>query len=142
MLQIKTSKVCARTEGRKEGGVGIRIFYNFERYTFFLACVTIRTNFLKRFCSSCGGECPSTANFCRQCGQQLNLSQVSNKGASSELTRKNCLRSISIGDILTQPSLVCWKSYETSITLNTVPAQNYSQFACRSTDQYPLPVYG
>ena len=28
-------------------------------------------------------ECPSTANFCHQCGQQLNLSQVSNKAASS-----------------------------------------------------------
>ena len=35
------------------------------------------------FCSSCGMECPSTANFCHQCGQQLNLSQVSNKAASS-----------------------------------------------------------
>ena len=35
------------------------------------------------FCSSCGGECPSTANCCHQCGQQLNLSQVSNKAASS-----------------------------------------------------------
>ena len=33
------------------------------------------------FCSSCGGECPSTANFCHRCGQQLNLSQVSNKAA-------------------------------------------------------------
>ena len=68
--------------------MGIRIFYNFERYTFFLACVTIRTNFLKRFCSSCGGECPSTANFCHQCGQQVNLSQVSNKGASSVVKEK------------------------------------------------------
>ena len=35
------------------------------------------------FCSSCGGKCPSIANFCHQCGQQLNLSQVSNKAASS-----------------------------------------------------------
>ena len=35
------------------------------------------------FCGSCGGECPSTANFCHQCGQQLNLSQVSNKAESS-----------------------------------------------------------
>ena len=35
------------------------------------------------FCISCGGECPSTANFCQQCGQQLNLSQVSNKAGSS-----------------------------------------------------------
>ena len=28
-------------------------------------------------------ECPSTANFCRQFGQQLNLSQISNKAVSS-----------------------------------------------------------
>ena len=35
--------------------------------------------FPKMFCSSCGGECPSTANFCHQ----LELSQVSNKVASS-----------------------------------------------------------
>ena len=39
--------------------------------------------FPKMFRSSCGWECPSTANFCHQCGQQLNLSQVSNKAASS-----------------------------------------------------------
>ena len=38
--------------------------------------------FRKMFCSSCGGECPLTANFCHQCGQQLNLSQVSNKAAT------------------------------------------------------------
>ena len=31
------------------------------------------------FCSSCGEECPSTANFCHRCGEQLNLIQVSNK---------------------------------------------------------------
>ena len=36
----------------------------------------------KFFCSSCGGECPSTEDFCHQCGQQLNLSQASNKAAS------------------------------------------------------------
>ena len=35
------------------------------------------------FFSSCGIECPSTANFSHQCGQQLNLNQVSNKAASS-----------------------------------------------------------
>ena len=48
---------------------------------FFLACVTNSDKFLKIFCSSCGGKCPSTANFCHRCGQQLNLSQVSNKAA-------------------------------------------------------------
>ena len=39
--------------------------------------------FSKMFCSSYGGECPLAANFCHQCGQQLNLSQDSNKAASS-----------------------------------------------------------
>ena len=28
-------------------------------------------------------ECPSTANFCHQRGQEINLSQVSNKAATS-----------------------------------------------------------
>ena len=41
-------------------------------------------------------ECPSTANFCHKCGQQLNLSQVSNKAASSvdkeKLIKKNLRR--------------------------------------------------
>ena len=50
LLQIKTSKVCARTEGRR---AGYKDLYIFEReaggYTFFMACVTIRTNFLKCF---------------------------------------------------------------------------------------------
>ena len=45
--------------------------------------MTIRTNFLKYFAVSWGMECLSTANFCHQCGQQLNLSQVSNKAANS-----------------------------------------------------------
>ena len=39
--------------------------------------------FSKMFCSSCCMKCRSTANFCHQCGQQLNLSQVSNRAASS-----------------------------------------------------------
>ena len=43
--------------------------------------MTNSDKFLKIFCSSCGGKCPSTANFCHRCGQQLNLSQVSNKAA-------------------------------------------------------------
>ena len=48
LLQIKTSKVCVRTE---EGVHGYYDFYIFEReaFFFFLACVTIRTNFLKCF---------------------------------------------------------------------------------------------
>ena len=39
LLKIKTSKVCARTEGKRSE----KLLY------FFLACVTIRTNFLKCF---------------------------------------------------------------------------------------------
>ena len=39
--------------------------------------------FSQMFCSSCGGEFPTTANFCHQCGQQLTLSQVLNTAASS-----------------------------------------------------------
>ena len=42
--------------------------------------MTIRTNFLK--CFAIRAQI-STANFCHQCGQQLNLSQISNKAASS-----------------------------------------------------------
>ena len=64
--------------------MGIRIFIFLSRKLlyFFLACVTIH-KFPKMFRSSCGGKCPSTANFCHQCSQQLNLSQVSNEAASS-----------------------------------------------------------
>ena len=50
---------------------------------FFLGLCDYLDKFFKTFCSSCGIECPSTANFCHQCGEQLNLSQVSNKAASS-----------------------------------------------------------
>ena len=50
---------------------------------FFLGLCDYSDKFDKVVCSSCGMECPSTANFCLQCGQQLNLSQVSNKAVSS-----------------------------------------------------------
>ena len=43
------------------------------------------------FCNSCGGECPSTANFYHQCGQQLNLSHVSNE-AGSPLDKEKLLK--------------------------------------------------
>ena len=49
---------------------------------FFLGLCDYSDKFPKLFCSSCGMECPSTGNFCHQYGQQLNLSQVSNKAAS------------------------------------------------------------
>ena len=49
---------------------------------FFLGLCDYPDKFPKMFSSSCGGECPSIANFCHQCGQQINLSQISNKAAS------------------------------------------------------------
>ena len=78
LLQIKPSKV-------KEGGVGTRsfIFLSEKLLYFFLGLCDYSDKFPKMFCSSCGMGCSSTANFCHQCGQQLNLSQVSNKAASS-----------------------------------------------------------
>ena len=59
------------------------IFLSGKLLYFFLGLCDYSDKFPKMFCSSCGMECPSTANFCHQCGQQLNLSQVSNKAASS-----------------------------------------------------------
>ena len=59
------------------------IFLSRKLLYFFLGLYDYSDKFPKMFCSSCGGECPSSANFCHQCGHQLNLSQVSNKAASS-----------------------------------------------------------
>ena len=59
------------------------IFLRGKLLYFFLVLCDYSDKFPKMFCSSCGGECPSTANFSHQCGQQLNLSQVSNKAANS-----------------------------------------------------------
>ena len=69
----------------KEGGVGTRsfIFLSGKLLYFFLGLCDYSDKFPKMFCSSCGTECPLTANFCHQCGQQPHLSQVSNKAASS-----------------------------------------------------------
>ena len=49
----------------------------------FLGLYDYSDKFPIMFCSLCGMECPSTENFCHQCGEQLNLSQVSNEAASS-----------------------------------------------------------
>ena len=58
----------------EEGGVGIMIFIflSGKLLYFFVGLCDYSDKFPKMFCSSCGGECPSTANFCYQCGQQLN----------------------------------------------------------------------
>ena len=58
------------------------IFLSGKLLYFFLALCDYSDNFPKMFCSSYGGECPSTANVYHQCGHQINLSQVSNKAAS------------------------------------------------------------
>ena len=86
---------CARA--LKEGGVGIRIFIflSGKLLHFFLGLCDYSDKFPQMFCSWCGRECPSTANFCPQCCQRLNLSQASNKAASS--VDKEKLRNISIG---------------------------------------------
>ena len=56
-------------------------------YFFFFLC-DYSNKLPKMFCSLCGGECPSTENFCHHCGQQLKLSHVSNKAASSVYKEK------------------------------------------------------
>ena len=69
----------------KEQGVGIRIFIflSGKLLYYFLSLCDYSYTFPETFCSSCGGESPSSANFSHQCGQQLHFSQVSNKAASS-----------------------------------------------------------
>ena len=64
-------------------GIRIFIFLRGKLLYFFLGLHDYSDKFPKTFSSSCGGECPSTSNFCHQSGQQLNLSQVSNRAASS-----------------------------------------------------------
>ena len=59
------------------------IFLSGKLLYFFPGLCDYSDKFPKMFCRSCGMECPSTANFCHQCGQQLNLNQVSNKAVSS-----------------------------------------------------------
>ena len=61
----------------------VEIYRNRSLLYFFLGLCDYSDKFPKMFCSSSSLECPSTANFCHQCGQQLNLSQVSNKAESS-----------------------------------------------------------
>ena len=80
LLPIKASKVCVCTEGRRSGYYE---FYIFQQKAVILGLCDYSDKFPKMFCSSCGMECPSTANFCHQCGKLFNLSQVSNKAASS-----------------------------------------------------------
>ena len=63
--------------------IRIFIFLSGELLYFFLGLCDYSDKFPKLFCSSCSGKCPSTANFCHQCGRQLHLSQISNKAAIS-----------------------------------------------------------
>ena len=64
-------------------GIRIFIFLSGKLLYVFLGLCDYSDKFPKMFCSSCGMECPFTANFCHQSGQQLNFSHVSNKAASS-----------------------------------------------------------
>ena len=57
-------------------GIRIFIFLSGKLLHFFLGLSDYSYTFPKMFCSSCGGECPSTANFYHQCGQQFHLSQL------------------------------------------------------------------
>ena len=59
--------------------MGIRIFIFLSRnLLYFFLGLCDSDKFPKMFCSLCGGKYPSTANFCHQYGQPLNLSQLSN----------------------------------------------------------------
>ena len=100
LLQIKTSKVCARTEGRRSGYWSF-IFLSGKLLYFFLDLCDYSDKFPKMFSCSCGVECSSTANFSHQCGQQLNSSQASNKAASS-VDKEKLLKKYFHQDILTQ----------------------------------------
>ena len=104
----KLTKPCCKskhqkcTRALKEGGVGTRssIFFERQAVILFLGLCDYSDKFPKMFCSSCGMECPSTANSCHQCGQQLHLSQVSNKAASS-VDKEKLLKMYFQRDILT-----------------------------------------
>ena len=92
-----------------EGGEGIRIFIflSGKLLYFFHGLCDYSDKFPKMFCSSCGGECSSTANFCHQCLQQLNLRQVPNKAASSVDKEKLLTLSLPRGSPLT--SKIVWR---------------------------------
>ena len=56
----------------KEGEVGIKIFIFLSgRLLYFFLGLCDYSD--KMFCSSCGVECRSTANFSHQCDQQLQI---------------------------------------------------------------------
>ena len=98
LLQITPNRACCCklkhqkcARALEEGGVGTRsfLFLSGKLLYFFLGLWDYSDKFPKMFCSSSRMECPSTANLCHQCGQQLTLSQVSNK-ASSSVDKENC----------------------------------------------------
>ena len=64
------------------------IFLSGKLLYFFLGLYDYSDKFPKIFAVRAVLEGPSNANFCHQCSQQLNLSQVSNKAASSVDTEK------------------------------------------------------
>ena len=91
-----------RAHWRKEEWV-LRLLYFWAGscYTFFLSCVTIRTNFLKCFAVCAVGN--ALQHQISVINVVSNLIWVRSWIMwQVRLTRKNCWRSISVGDILTQ----------------------------------------
>ena len=95
LLEIKRCclkhQKCARA--LKEGGVGTRSFIFLSGklsfcHTFVMACVTVRTNFVKCFAVRAVGNALQPLIYVIS-DQQLNLRQVSNKAASS-VDKENC----------------------------------------------------
>ena len=76
-------------------GIRIFIFLSGKLSYFFVRLCDYSDKFSKMFCISCGGM-PFNRNLCHQCGQQLNLSQVSNKGESS-VDKEKLLKEYSSG---------------------------------------------
>ena len=76
------------------------IFLSGKLLYFFLGLCDYLDKFPKMFCSSCGTDCSSTANFCHQCGQQLNLRQVSSKASSSVDKEKLLKKYVFPSDVL------------------------------------------
>ena len=84
-----------RAHWRKEEWVlGLLYFWAGSCYTFFSACVTNRTNFLKCFAV-------------RALANALNRKFLSSMWSATQFGWQG---SISMGDIFTQPLLVCWKN--------------------------------
>ena len=70
------------------------IFLSGKLLYFFLDLCVYSDKFPKVLCSSCDMQYPSTANFCHQCGQQLNLNKAASSVDKEKLLKNTSLRSI------------------------------------------------